>query len=282
MIDLHTHTNKSDGTSSPAQLIAEAVHAGLSAIAVTDHDTFDGYLAAGEPAREAGLDLVCGIEVSTHWHRNSHRQPLHLLSYFLKTAPATGFTGWLSSLRDARAERNRQLSRRLCEMGMPVAVEDVEAIGSTITGRVHFARIMVERGYVASLREAFDRYLGEKAPAYVAMDDPPVTEVMRRVREGGGLPVVAHPRRMNWPLDKEEEYLRQLADDGLAGIEVVHSDHASADRKRYQGFAAMFGLSATGGSDFHGRNKPHVMLGRGIEGNVQVPDGWLAALRQRT
>ena len=257
-------------------MAAAAAAAGLKALAITDHDTFDGYLLARESAREHGVELVCGIELSTR----TAEFPVHLLSYFLHTAPTLAFNKWLSEQHAARHERNQKLAARLQALGLQVTLEEAQALGRGVTGRVHFARVLISKGYVRDIKEAFNRYLAEGAPGYVAMEDALLDEAIVRVREAGGLPVIAHPGRMRL-VDNEAAFIRRCADQGLAGLEVIHSDHTLEEALRYQRFAREFGLSMTGGSDFHGDTKPRLRLGSGYEGNVRVPDEWLDQLRDR-
>jgi hypothetical protein len=275
LLDLHTHTNESDGSFSPAQLVAAATSSGVRALAITDHDTFEGYLAARGAARDAGVDLICGIELSTRYRG----RPIHLLGYFLRTAPTLDFSKWLRELAERRRDRNRRLAKRLTEVGAPVTVEEAEAIGRTITGRVHFARILQAKGYATSIQDAFRRYIGEGAPAYVEVEDPAVVDAIAQVRRANGFPVIAHPGRYRMGPADEEAFLNQAASAGLGGIEAIHSDHDPAQTARYRELANRLGLAATGGSDFHGDAKPYVRLGHGDQGRLPIPLDWLDTLR---
>ena len=160
MIDLHSHTTESDGTLTPAELVQAGLDARLEALAITDHDTFAGYEAAAPLAKAAGLDLLCGIELSTKINSGT-RKTVHLLGYFLKAAPAANFCQWLLQMQESRRDRNRRLAAKLQSMGMDVRIEDVEALGRTMAGRPHFARIMVSKGYLQHYRAAFELYLDE-------------------------------------------------------------------------------------------------------------------------
>lgn len=272
MIDLHTHTNESDGSHAPAELIAVAKAAGLRHMAITDHDTFAGYLRARELARQAGIELIRGIELSTR----DNGRPIHLLAYFPDDWAGERFEEWLGELAAKRADRNQRLAKRLTELQRPVSVAEAEELGRSITGRVHFARVMMRKGYVKSIQDAFRRYLGEDAPGYVEVDDPPVTEAIERVREAGGLPVIAHPGR--YRLSDEVAFLARLAAAGLGGLEAVHSDHGDSDADRYVRLAADLGLVVTGGSDFHGDVKPRIRLGYGDCGRMPIPEDWIAGV----
>ena len=187
MIDLHTHTNYSDGSDTPSSLIGLARQAGLRAIAITDHDTLDGYRTAVAPASAAGIELICGIEISTRLKEKAGRST-HLLAYFLAAPPASDFDLWLANVQRARRGRNETMVRRLQALNFDVSLEAAEALGHSITGRVHFARLLREQGHVASIDEAFARYLGDDAPAFVPMDEPATEEALQQVRAAGGVP----------------------------------------------------------------------------------------------
>jgi predicted metal-dependent phosphoesterase TrpH len=273
LIDLHTHTNESDGSLSPGELISAAAGLGIRHLAVTDHDTFSGYLLAREAARDVGIHLLRGIELSTR----DNGRPIHLLAYFPDNSIAEAFAQWLDALRVQRTSRNARLARKLEELNRPVTVAEAEELGKSITGRVHFARVMIRKGYVQSIQEAFRRYLGEDAPGYVEVDDPPVVDAIQRVRDAGGLPVVAHPGR--YRLADELSFFKRLTASGLGGVEVVHSDHREREVERYGQVAAALRLVATGGSDFHGDFKPGIRLGHGDRGQMPIPADWIDSVR---
>ena len=209
LIDLHTHTNYSDGTDSPAGLVEKAGLAGLRAIAITDHDTFDGYRAAVDPAREAGLEVICGIEISTRLSEQAGR-PTHLLAYFFGAGPTAQFQEWLRAVQQARRERNERMVKRLQALNFDVTLEAAEALGRSITGRVHFARLLRDQGYVSSIDEAFELYLGDHAPAFVQMHEPMIEEALKMVIASGGVPVIAHPIRLGLAQSAEEPDFARL------------------------------------------------------------------------
>lgn len=278
MIDLHSHTTASDGTSAPDELVRLAVQAGLDALAITDHDTFAGYDQALPHARALGLRLICGIELSTKIHQPV-RKTVHLLGYFLSGTPSPGFLGWIANLQESRRDRNRRLAVRLQSMGIDIHLDEVEALGRTMAGRPHFARLMVAKGYCVNSREAFDKYLDESAAAYVDREEPTIAEGIRQIHAGGGVTSLAHPIRLGKRNHEEEEALiASIVDDGLDAIEAFHSDHSRADVQRYIAIAGKYGLKVTGGSDFHGANKPLVSLGHGLNGNLEVPTSVLDEL----
>ena len=274
MIDLHSHTNESDGTCSPAQLIAEAVRAGVKVLGITDHDTFAGYDRALPAAAEAGVELICGIELSTELYGHS----VHLLGYFLAAEGLAEFRHWILDLQASRRERNVRLAARLRELGFAITVEEAEARGRGMTGRPHFAQIMVEKGYVANLRQAFDEYLDESAKGYVYRREPQLAEGVEKIRQAGGIASLAHPVRVNGDV---ASLMPELCRAGLNAIEAYHSDHGPMETDLYLGLARRYGLKVTGGSDFHGAVKPGVLLGTGCAGNLRIPPGLMERLRAR-
>lgn len=279
MIDLHSHTNESDGTFTPLELVELAAQRGVEALAISDHDTFAGYDQAVPEARARGVDLVCGIELSTRVPGSKSRT-VHLLAYFLRQPPPEDFRAWLSELLAGRRDRNQRLITSLREKGVEIELGEVERLGRTLTGRPHFARILIDKGYAANFDEAFRRYLGETAPTYVERFAPYVAAAIQRVLQAGGLPVLAHPIRLGIPdLAAEEIFIGELRDAGLRGIEVFHSDHRPADMERYGGIARKYKLLVTGGSDFHGDVKPQISLGTGYNGNLNIPMTVLNDLR---
>jgi predicted metal-dependent phosphoesterase TrpH len=280
LIDLHTHTTESDGTYSPAELIRAAVDAGLDALAITDHDTFSGFEKAKPFAESAGLPVYRGIELSTALGQPKERA-VHLLGYFFKSDPAPEFTEWIQKMQAARRDRNVRLAAKLQSLGCDVRIEEVNALGRSLAGRPHFAKLLVQKGYAKTTREAFDKYLDESAAAYVEREEPSVEEAIRRINEGGGLSTVAHPVRLGKRDHAEEEkLLAHLRDAGLQAIEVYHSDHNASDQARYRAIAEKYGLKITGGSDFHGANKPDVRLGTGYHNNINVSKSLLERLLQ--
>lgn len=276
MIDLHTHTDESDGTFAPDQLVAEASRIGLEALAVTDHDTFTGFEGARPFAEKSGLELLCGIELSTKFRGQS----VHLLAYFLRASPTPGFGDWVISLQEGRRQRNVELIEKLCSAGMPITMEDVARRGRKLVARPHFAAAMIEKGYAQSIDEAFDKYLDEAGSCYVPRDEPLFHDAVSRVRDGGGIAVLPHPNRIKASNRQLDDFLDEMACAGLGGIEVYHSDHTPAQRDLYAALARKYKLKVSGGSDFHGAAKPKVALGSGIANNLAIPYEILKQLRE--
>jgi predicted metal-dependent phosphoesterase TrpH len=273
LIDLHSHTNESDGTCSPAQLVEEAVRAGVNILGITDHDTFAGLDQARATASESGVELICGIELST----KLHGQSVHLLGYFLDAGAMEDFRTWVLQLQASRWERNVRLAQRLRELGFDITLAEAEARGRGMTGRPHFARIMVEKGYVANIRQAFDDYLDESAKGYVYRQEPQFAEGVAKIRQAGGIASLAHPVRVR---GDARSLMPELCDAGLNAIEAYHSDHTPADTALYLELAAQHKLRVTGGSDFHGDVKPNVRLGSGCNGNLRIPGDLVDRLRE--
>jgi hypothetical protein len=267
LIDLHTHTTESDGTLTPDELIAEAASRGIQALSITDHDTLAGYEKAIEPAGKAGIELICGIELST----KVDGRTVHLLAYFLGEPPAGPFWQWLREMQASRRERNIRMTEKLRTFGFDISIEEVERLGRSIAGRPHFARIMVQKGYVRTIQQAFDDYLDESAKGYVDRYEPKLGEAITRVHAAGGVTSLAHPIRVH-----DQSAIPGMKDLGLRAIEVYHSDHGPAETERYLELAEKYGYAVTGGSDFHGAVKPGVQVGC-----AQVPRSVLDRLRER-
>ena len=257
-IDLHVHSNVSDGTDSPTRLVFAAAEAGLDVIALCDHDTFDGITEAREAGRRIGLTVLPGVEMSTRYKD----RPVHLLGY--------GCDPWnrfllaeLAALRASRVNRLQGFLEKLDELGLPLSEEEVaESRGlSPSLGRPHIADAMVAKGYVAHRTEAFEKYLGDGKPAYVERYATPLEDAIRLIRGAKGLAVIAHP----WgPGSKDVltgDALAELARAGLEGIEVDHTDHDPRARELLAELGARTGLIRTGSSDYHGDGKLNNPLG---------------------
>lgn len=281
LIDLHSHTTASDGTFAPAELVSLAVQTGLSALAITDHDTFEGYEEARPFGQNAGLDVIRGIELNSRLILNGEgrNRAVHLLGYFPAGEPSSSFTSWLAGEQENRRQRNQRLAQSLQQRGVHVTLEEVEARGKSLAGRPHFARIIVEKGYARNSDEAFRKYLGENAPTYVERESKTTEQGICIIRSGGGVPVIAHPIRLSLSRDLERQVLIRLKEAGLLGLEVYHSEHPPELQAHYRQLAEELDLLPTGGSDFHGAVKPGIELGTGMNGNLRVPFEFLDHMR---
>ncbi|MGY1664935.1 PHP domain-containing protein [Geodermatophilus sp. SYSU D00696] len=254
-IDLHTHSSVSDGTDSPAALLATARAAGLDVVALTDHDTTAGWAAAAA-ARPPGLTVVPGLELSCRWFP-ADQPPIsvHLLAYLFDPGHRA-LAGELTRLRAERLGRGERIVAALAAAGYPVVWERiVEASGGGVVGRPHVARALVEAGVVESVDEAFATLLSHRSPHYVAKADTEVLEGIRLVREAGGVPVFAHGLATRRGRVVDDAAVAAMADAGLLGLEVDHPDHSPAERDHLHGLARELGLLTTGSSDYHGTNK---------------------------
>jgi predicted metal-dependent phosphoesterase TrpH len=255
-IDLHTHSTSSDGTDTPAELMAAAVAAGLDVIAITDHDTTGGW-AAAVSALPAGLTLLRGAELScvSEAGPGRTRTTLHLLAYLFDPADPA-FEVERRQLRASRLERGQQIVARMEADGLPIdwpTVRDLAADGAV--GRPHIARALVLAGVVGSVDEAFARLLHHTSPYYVSKADLEVLAAVRLVRAAGGVPVFAHPLARRRGRVVPDEVIAEMAAAGLAGLEADHPDQDPADRAHLRSLAAELGLFVTGSSDYHGTNK---------------------------
>jgi 3',5'-nucleoside bisphosphate phosphatase len=275
VIDLHTHTTFSDGSLTPTQLVEEAAAMGLTAVAVTDHDTVDGLpeaLAAGE---RLGVEVVPGVEINLEHDRVT----MDMLGYFLAGQPSEELQEELAELRVYRDERNARMVERLAELGLPLDPADLSAAAENgAVGRPHIGEAMVRRGYVSSISEAFELYLRRGAPAWVDRRRLSLGRALRLLRTSGGLPVLAHPGIIRTDATGLNHIVRDASRAGLAGIECFYPLHDEATVASCLALADRYALVPTGGSDYHGSVKPKARLGVG-SGGGPVPDGVLAGLR---
>ena len=274
-IDLHLHTTYSDGSLPPAEVLLLARKAGVSALAITDHDIVDGIPEAIEAGRRLGIEIIPGIEVSS---RHGETE-LHILGYFLDWQDPL-LLPRLARLRTGRHERNSRIVEKLNNLGLTLTYEEVKArAGSDSVGRPHIARVLMEKGYVQSAKEAFDRFLGEDKPAYVPRDLPEPAEAIAWIRAARGLPVLAHPTWVRESAEGLSKLCERLKGAGLMGIEAHYSTHKPQQTADYLDMARRLDLLVTGGSDFHGLTKPDIEVGLG-RGGLTVPEKLLEPLKK--
>ena len=274
-IDLHLHTTHSDGSFSTRDVMAFAKQAGVTALAITDHDIVEGIAEATAIGAELGIEVVPGVEISSRLGESE----LHILGYFLNwTDPLLAQR--LSSLRDSRHTRNPKIVQRLNELGIPITYEEVRALaGTESVGRPHIARLLMEKKFVTSAKEAFDRYLANGRPAFVDRELPLPAQAVQWIREAGGVPVLAHPTWVRTSADGLRTLVRDLKVTGLGGIEVHYSTHTPSQTTEYLELAKQCDLVVTGGSDFHGVTKPDIEVGIG-RGQLKVSEKLLDPLRK--
>ena len=272
-IDLHVHTTASDGTASPAEAVELAKAAGLSAIAITDHDTVSGYAEAAEAGKALGVEVIPGIEISTKYGR-----AVHILGYYIdpdsdKLAPVLE---WVVHDRD---ERNRKMAELMAADGLPVSYEEMHRRFGAVIGRPHFAEVLVELGLAKDIRDAFDRYVEKGQKYYLPRNFLSIERSVEIIREAGGIPVLAHP--FQYKLDDAglRELIEHCMESGLKGIECRYSGYSTEQSKYLGRLAEEYGLIKTGGSDFHGENKKHISIGTGT-GALEVPYQYLEKLRE--
>jgi len=266
LIDLHTHSTASDGTLSPEELVYLAKKEKLQALALTDHDTIDGLKPAYKTAKEVDLPFLCGIEISIKFEGPGH---FHLLGYFLEPK-IPKINEVLLKLKKAREERNKKMIEKLNNLGIRITLEELKKIAQGEIGRPHIANLLVKKGIVKSFEEAFQKYLKKGAPAYVPKALLLPEEAIKLILEAKGVPVLAHPVTLKLNLLELKNYIKKLKDFGLMGIEVFYPEHTTDFTKFLMEFAKELGLLLTGGSDFHGKNKPDIKLGKGLN-NLNVP-----------
>jgi len=275
-IDLHTHSSVSDGTDAPADLVRAAARAGLDVVALADHDTTAGWAEATDAGRRWGVEVVPAVEVSTTWRGAD----AHLLALW-PSADDEDFQAMLRRTREGRLRRIPRILAGLAAHGVLLTEDDVRrAAGSASSvGRPHVADALVAAGVVSSRQEAFDRWLGEGRPGYLAKPAPDLRTAIAAVRAAGGVCVLAHPwgRGSRDVLGRDD--LAALAEAGLVGLEVDHVDHDEADRAALRAIAEELGLVVTGSSDYHGAGKAGVGLGENTTGEQEYRE--LARARAR-
>ncbi len=274
-IDLHTHSNCSDGSLSPEELINEALEAGLSAIALTDHDTMAGiteFLTAGE---NAGLEVLSGVEISA----NHEGKTLHILGYGMDRTDR-GLVAMLHHLQEIRRTRNEGIINKLAALGIIIDPTELEATAFGLVGRPHIARFLVKKGVVNNINMAFNKYLRNNGRAYVEGTRYSAADTIRSITKAGGLAVLAHPTTFERSIGKIAKTVKELKSLGLAGIEAYYPGHSNRILKKLIQLAATYDLLVTGGSDFHGPAKPGIHIG-GAPVMPPVPYHHLAKLKER-
>jgi 3',5'-nucleoside bisphosphate phosphatase len=270
VIDLHLHTTASDGRLTPAELVDRAAQAGLTVLSVTDHDTVQAVDEVMAPANERGLRVVPGVEITAV----DDGRDVHMLGYFVDHHDEA-LVQFLSRQRGLREERAREIGRRLATLGVPIdmeaLLEHARATPGTSIARPWLARELVRAGHVASVQEAFDRWLAHGQPAFVPRIGPSPFDILDVVHAAGGIVSFAHPG-----VTRKDGLLPPLAEAGLDAVEVHHSDHSLEMREFYTGLAGSLGLATSGGSDFHGYGETRAALG-----SVQLPPDEFATLEAR-
>lgn len=274
-IDLHTHSTESDGTMTPQELMEHAKEAGLSAIALTDHDTIQGLAKARPIAESLGLELIPGVELSTDYQGKE----VHVLGYYIDEENRS-FLGRLGDFVDGRDRRNEKMVARLREEGFDITMQGLyDEYPDSVVTRAHFARYLVEHGFVKDRETVFAKYLGDGCRCYVPREKITPFEAIKLIQLGGGLAFFAHPILCHMNQQRLHTFIGELKSAGLDGIEAVYSMNTPQDEANMRKLAREYDLLISGGSDFHGSNKPHIQLGTG-KGNLCIPYDILAKMKE--
>jgi len=274
-VDLHLHTTASDGVMSPSEIVRYAKTKGLKAIAITDHDTIEGLEEGLSEGERIGFEVIPGIEISAEHSPGS----MHLLGYLFAIDHPL-LKERLAYLQKARAERNPKIVKKLNQLGIEVTYEEVVKVsGGGQVGRPHFAQVLLDKGYVRSFQEAFDRFLKKGAPAYVEKFRFSSSEALHFIKEACGVAALAHPKTLGLNGYSElESFLLQLVEDGLRGLEVYYPEHSALDVARYKTLAERCGLVITGGTDYHGLEGNGLDIGVG-RGEMRLPYSMVVELK---
>lgn len=275
-VDLHVHSNKSDGSFTPAALVDYALEKGLSAFALTDHDTTDGIDEALLAARGKPIEVIPGIEFSTEYKGKD----IHIVGLYMDYK-SDYFKRRLVNFVRGRTIRNQEMCRRLTEHGFPVTYEELMAeFPDCVITRAHYARFMQSRGYVKTVKEAFDKYIGDGCPCFIPRKKITPMRAVEIILKAGGFPILAHPLLYHFSKKELDELVSLLKEMGLQGIEALYSTHTPADEREIRALAAKYGLCISGGSDFHGVAKPGLDLGKGY-GKLFIPQEVLTHIQDR-
>ncbi len=278
-IDLHTHTNRSDGTLSPGELVGLAKASGVSVLAVTDHDTISGCEAAVRHGEKIGVNVISGVELSIAYSLSGNGH-LHLLGLFIDPQNEA-LNAALTKLSEAREERGTEILEKLAKINMPVPKEELKAVvnGGSV-GRPHIVSLLLKKGYIRSAYQGYTQLLGKGGAAYVSKEKLELEPAINLIHRAGGLAILAHPISLmfaNYPRLGDE--ILKFREMGLDGVEVYYSSHDHYFTRWLFDFCRQYNLQMSGGSDFHGSVKPDILLGRG-RGNLRIPYQVYEALEQ--
>ena len=274
-VDLHVHSNRSDGSETPSALVDMALEKGLAAFALTDHDTTDGLADALAYAADKDIEVIPGIEFSTEYEGRD----IHVVGLYIDYTEEH-FQHYLKDFQNSRDLRNQKMCKKLQEHGVDITYEQLLAAypGSVLT-RAHYARFLLAHGYVKGLPEAFDRYVGDHAACYIPREKVTPMQAVHLILQSGGVPILAHPILYHMSDERLDKLVATLKQEGLAGIEAIYSTYNAAEERQIRKLAAKYELLLSGGSDFHGAAKPGLSLGNGY-GKLYVPYEILAGMKQ--
>jgi len=276
MIDLHAHTSASDGTLSPKELVNLAKSEGIEAIAITDHDTIEGVSEALEAGEKNGIEVIPGVEISIDHQPGS----MHVLGLFVDIE-SKKLNEYLTDLQASRSSRNPRIIEKLNEVGLSITMEQVREIsGGGQVGRPHIASALLKNGHVSSIQQAFDKYLKKGALAYYERRRLSREKAVDMIHGAGGLVILAHPGTLGVNRISFNNLMSELKEVGFDGIEVFYNNHSQVDEDRLMKIVDEFGFIISGGTDFHGDNKPSIKLGIGY-GNMAIPYELLQEMKRR-
>lgn len=276
IVDLHVHSNKSDGSFTPTELVNYALEKGLTAFALTDHDTTDGIEEALKAAEGKPIDVIPGIEFSSEYEGKD----IHIVGLYIDYN-SDFFKRRLVHFVNGRLTRNKEMCRRLTDYGMPVTYEDLVAeFPDCVITRAHYARYLLNHGYTKSLKEAFDRYIGDNGPCFVPRKKITPMRAVEIILKAGGFPILAHPTLYHMSKERLDKLVSILKDMGLMGIEAIYSTYTAGEEREIRALAAKYDLCISGGSDFHGKAKPGLDLATGY-GTLVVPEDILKKINEK-
>lgn len=281
LVDLHTHTTASDGTDSPSEVVRKAAELGLLAVAITDHDTVAGHEEAFEAGKRHNIEVVGGCELST----SNHGQSVHILGLWLPRDTGL-YAEYLASLQNTRAQRNERIIHKLQSLGINISYDEVlrqtkEHFGDVHSiGRPHIAYALLQGGYIAKENDAYELYIGQGKPAYVAREGASPQEAVAFLASIGATVSIAHPMILSCSPEERNDLVADLKAAGLHAIEAYHSSHSDSDVRQCVELATRHGLALSGGSDYHGTAKPKIQLGSG-RGGLRVAWHVLEKLKEQ-
>ncbi len=275
IVDLHVHSNKSDGSFSPTELVNYAIEKGLSAFALTDHDTVDGLDEAIEAAKGKEIEVIPGIEFSTEYEGKD----IHIVGLYIDYK-CEAFTKQIQDFVDSRIDRNKKMCGNLQKAGIAISYEKLlEAFPDAVITRAHYAKYLLDHGAVKSMPEAFDKYLGDHTRYFVPREKVTPMQAVQLILDAGGIPVLAHPTLYHMSDKRLALLLYRLKEAGLVAMECIYSTYTPSEERHMKALAAKYGLLPSGGSDFHGTTKPKLDLATGY-GKLVIPEEILTDLKK--
>lgn len=266
IVDLHVHSTKSDGSFTPSELVDYALEKGLSAFALTDHDTTEGLAEAFRAAEGKEIEVIPGIEFSTEYQGKD----IHILGLYIDYE-GEEFRKYLADFQQSRTIRNEKMCKKLSEHGVDITYEKLkERFPGAVLTRAHYAKFLWQEGYVSGMKEAFERYIGDHAPCFLPREKVTPAQAVKLILRAGGVPILAHPLLYGMSDDRLEELVAELKEEGLAGLEAVYSTYNSAEERKMKALAKKYDLLISGGSDFHGSTKPGLDMAVGY-GKLFIP-----------